>query len=357
MVAAAQQPEPGIEALITSSRQQMSKGQYGPARETVDQAWNLAQALPASDSRRYDTLKQFVSVLTGLGEYEEAEPYLNLAIHWRESVNGPADPKLADELFQMAHLHRLRGNFNGALEILQRVMLMRTRAKGFESIDVADLLSLQSLICIEQQENIQAVAFLRQALNLRGKLLGEDHPTLVPDLDRLGATLATLRSYAESEVAFRRVLLIRESLLGKDDPDLLATLDGLGYALFGQKKYEESEAVYLRLLELWVKSSSAEHPMVAWSYDKLALLYQDWKSEEKRKAAAGNANAVRALVLAKGLLNEATIQVAAGDRLAANTLLKQAHQALLMKHERLDKIRKQIDDLAKELSSAPKPKK
>lgn len=357
MLAAAQQAEPDLATLLDGSRRQMAKGELAAAKETMTQAWKLAQDLPRDDVRRYDTLKQFVTVLTGLAEYEEAETYLNLAIHWRESVNGAADPKVADELFQMAHLHRLRGDYSGAMEILQRVMLMRTKSKGFESIEVADLLSLQSLICIEQQENVQAVAFLRQSLRLRGKLLGEDHPALVPDLDRLGITQATLRSYAESEAAFRRVLLIREALLGKDDPDLLATLDGLGYALFGQKKYEEAEAAYLRLLDLWVKTSGAEHPMVAWSYDKLALLYQDQKSEEKRKAAADNANAVRAIVLAKGLQSEATVQLAAGDRAAAIALLKQAQQVLQVKHERLEKPRKQVDELLREVTAPGKQKK
>ncbi|MBL8173510.1 MAG: tetratricopeptide repeat protein [Bryobacterales bacterium] len=352
-----QQPEPAIESIAADARRQMAKGEFDAARQSMEQAWKLAGALPREDVRRYNTLKHFVAVLTGLAEYEEAETYLNLAIHWRETVKGPADEKIPDELMQMAHLHRLRGDFQGAMEILQRVLLMRTRTKGFESIEVADLLSLQALVCIEQQENIQAVAFLRQSLLLRGKLLGEDHPTLVPDLDRMGAMQATMRNYAESETAFRRVLLIREAMLGKDDPDLLATLDGLAYALFGQKKHPEAEAVYLRLLDLWVKTSGPEHPMVAWAYDKLAILYQDQKDESKRKPAADNANAVRAIVLGKGLLAEATTQAASGDRVAALELLKQAQQALLMKHQRLEPLRKQIDDLLKQLAAPPKTKK
>lgn len=357
MIAMAQESEPSLQSLLASSRQQMGKGEFAGAKEAMTQAWKLAEALPREDKRRYETLKQFVSVLTGLGEYEEAETYLNLAIHWRETVNGQADPKVPDELMQMAHLHRLRGDFRGAMEILQRVLLMRTRANGFESVEVADLLSLQALNCIEQQENVQAVAFLRQSLLLRGKLVGDDHPTLVPDLDRMGAIQATMRSYVESESAFRRVLLIREAMLGKDDPDLLATLDGLAYALFGQKKHAEAEVVYLRLLDLWVKTSGTEHPMVAWAYDKLAILYQDQKAEEKRKAAADTANALRAILLAKGLQTEATVQVAAGNRAAAVELLKQAQQALLMKHERLEKPRKQVDDLLKEMSAPAKAKK
>ncbi|MFN7932496.1 MAG: tetratricopeptide repeat protein [Bryobacteraceae bacterium] len=347
-LAAAQQPEPDLPALIATARQQMAKGEFDSAKATMTQAWTFAETLPREDTRRYDTLKHFVAVLTGMAEYEEAENYLNLAINWRETINGRSDPKLADELTQMAHLRRLRGDFSIAMETLQRVLMMRTKTNGNESIEVADLLSLQALVCIEQQENVQAAAFLRQSLRLRGKLMGEDHPSLVPDLDRLGVTQATLRSYPDSETAFRRVLIIRETLLGKDDPDLLATLDGLAYALFGQKKYAEAEAVYMRQLNLWVKTSTAEHPMVAWSFDKLAILYQDQKDEPKRKAAADNANAIRALLFAKGLHNEATIQIASGDRPAAIALLKQAQQALVIKHERLDKFRQQVDDLLKE---------
>lgn len=354
---AAQQPEPDLDSLLSSARQQLSKGEFPEARASMDQAWKMAQTLPAEDARRYDALKAFVTVLTAVAGYEEAETYLNLAIHWRESVIGPDDPKITDELFQLAHLCRLRGDFHRALDILNRVMSSRIRAKGYESVEMADLLTLQALIYIEQEKPTEAVQSMRESLRLRGKLLGEEHPTLVPDLDRLGATLATLRRYSESETAFRRVLLLRESLLGKEDPDLLATLDGLGYALFGQKKYEEAETVYLRLLQLWIKSSGADHPMVAWSYDKLALLYQDEKAEEKRKAAAANANAIRALILVKGLLGEVTIELAAGHRPEAAALLKQAQQALLMKHERLEKIRKEVESLSKDLAAPSNPKK
>jgi tetratricopeptide (TPR) repeat protein len=345
----AQEPPPAIPALITASRTAVQSGDIAAAKAAMEQARKQADELPRNSPLRYDVLKQSSGIATAAGEYKEAEEFVNLAINWRETVNGKDDPKVADDLIELAQLCRLEEDYDRSLVILQRVLSMRAREKGFETVDVADLLSFMSQIHLAKEDHEACAGTITSALGIREKVQGAEHPALVPDLDRLAAVFASMRSYDRSEQMFRRVLLIREALLGKVDADLLATLDGLGYALFGQRKYDEAEKVYKRLIELWTTTSGGEHPMVAIAYDKLALLYRDAKREEDGKAAADRANTIRALVLARGLLTEATTQAANSNKPAAESLLRQALDAIKAPQPEFEKLRTATQTFLKEM--------
>jgi tetratricopeptide (TPR) repeat protein len=353
----AQDAPPAIPALIAASRTSIQSGDTAGAKASMEQARKQADELPRNSPLRYDVLKQSAGIATAAGEYKEAEEFVNLAINWRETVNGKDDPKVADDLIELAQLSRLEEDYDRALVILQRVLSMRAREKGFESVDVADLLSFMSQIHLAKEDYEACAGTITSALQIREKVQGAEHPALVPDLDRLAAVFATMRSYDRSEQTFRRVLLIREALLGKVDADLLATLDGLGYALFGQKKYEEAEKVYKRLIELWTTTSGGEHPMVAIAYDKLSLLYRDAKREEDGKAAADRANTIRALVLARGLLTEATTQASNSNKPAAESLLRQALDAVKAPQPEFEKLRTSMQTLLKEMRDDATKKK
>jgi tetratricopeptide (TPR) repeat protein len=344
----AQEPPPTIEKLIASARASVQRDDMAGARQAMEQARKLAEELPRNSPQRYDVLKQSAGVATAAGEYKEAEEFVNLAINWRETINRE-DPKIADDLIELAQLCRLEEDYDRALVILQRVLSMRAREKGFETLDVADLLSFMAQIHLAKENYEACTGTLVSSLGIREKVQGAEHPALVPDLDRLAAVSATMRDYERSEKTFRRVLLIREALLGRTDADLLATLDGLGYALFGQRKYDEAEKVYKRLIELWTITSGADHPMVAIAYDKLALLYRDAKRDDDGKAAADQANTIRAIVLAKGLLAEATTQVAVSNKAGGESLVRQALDVVKGPQPEFEKLRTALQALLKEL--------
>jgi len=343
----AQEP-PSIDKLIAAARGALQTGQMEIATESMEQARKLADELPRNAAQRYDALKHSAVIATAAGEYKEAEEFINLAINWRETINRD-DPKIADDLVELAQVCRLEEDYERALVILQRVLSMKAREKGFQSLEVADLLSFIGQIHLAKESYEACIGTLASSIEIREKLLGAEHPTLVPDLDRVAAVSATMRDYDRSEKTFRRVLLIREALLGKTDADLLATLDGLGYALFGLRKHDEAEKVYKRLIGLWTTTSGGDHPMVAIAYDKLALLYRDAKREEDGKAAADRANTIRTLVLAKGLVAEATVQIAAANRPSAESLLNQALNLLKPPEPDFEKLRASVESQLKEL--------
>jgi len=357
----AQDPPAEIPPLIAAAQTNHLKGDYEGARQLLLQAWELAQQRPAEDPIRYDVLKRLTSVRAAAGEFADADTFLQLAINWRETINGVNDPGLADDLLISVNLCRGMKDYERALAILGRVANLHRTASGPESLVLADDYSRMAQVQAEKKNVPGAVAMLGTALQLRTKLSGPLDPTLVPDLDRLAGLQITMRDYPNAEASYRRALVIRETLLGKYDADLIATVDGLAYACFGQKKYEEAEPIYRRLVDLWIRSLGADHPMVALAYDKVAVFYAAQKRFEEANEAKDRSVAIRAVFLGTGLASAASDQLEQKHPEAALAHYKRAMLVYDPPNPLYDEMRSQIAELVKgmepERAPVPAPRK
>ncbi len=351
--AAAQNPADDIQPLLAAAQSTYLKGDYEAARQVLLQAWDLAQQRTPEDPIRYDVLRRLTSVRAAAGEFADADNYLQLAINWRETVNGRDDPKIADDLLISVGLCRGMKAYERALAILGRVASMHRQASGPESIPVADDFSRMAQVYMEMKTVPGAISMLKAALQIRTRLVGPLDPSLVPDLDRLAGAHIVRREYDQAEEAYRRALVIRETLLGRYDADLIATVDGLAYACFGQKKYDEAEPIYQRLLDLWVRSLGPEHPMVALAYDKIATFYAEQKKFDQANEATEHSVAIRAYFLGAGLSSAATGQIVQGAKDKAIGAYKRALAVLEPPDPLYEEMRGDITELVRSMEPPP----
>jgi tetratricopeptide (TPR) repeat protein len=357
----APQPADDLDRLIESGRASYAKGDYASAKESFQQAWELAEETQADASKRYDLLKQLARALAGAQQYLDADNYLQQALNLKETALKATPLQTVHDLVELAMISRGLQDYRRGLAILGRVVQIHVQAAGtFDNDGVADAFSRMALLHFDAKEPEQAATTLEQALDIRGKLLGKDHLGLLPELDRLAPIRIGLREYEKAEAVYRRALVLRELALGPSDPDLIATLDGLAYASFGQKKYEQAESFYKRLLDIWIASAGAEHPMVALTLDKMVTFYREQKRFEEAAAVEDRALGLRAHFLASGLAKEAGEQLKLGDAKAASVLYRRALEPLDASRPEHAKLRKQIEDRLTQLSPPPKrrlPKK
>ena len=69
-----------------------------------------------------------------------------------------------------------------------------------------------------QGKYAEAEPLFRQALAIRRKLLGEDHPDTAQSYNNVAGNLNAQGKYAEAEPLFRQALATRRKLLGEDHP-------------------------------------------------------------------------------------------------------------------------------------------
>lgn len=340
-----QAPAEDAKSLLDAGNATYLKGDYETARQAYLKAWDAVQQTAPEDPQRYDVLKRLAAVRAAAGEFKDANDYLQMAINWREQTQGPEDPKIAGDLLQSVGLFRGMKDYGQAMVVLNRVLSMHVRQSTFDSMAVADDYSRMAQIYLEQTKPEDAISPLNTSLAIRTRLGGPLDPSMVYDLDRLGAVQTTLRAYDKAENAFRHALVIRESLFGKMNADLIADVDGLAYALFGQKKYDEADAVYQRLIGLWVASVGDDHPMVAIALDKVAVFYIEQKKFDEAKETADRANAIRAKFLAEGLSEQASEQFSEGNKDETVALYQRAVKALDPPNAMYDKLRQELADM------------
>ncbi|HXS97276.1 MAG TPA: tetratricopeptide repeat protein [Candidatus Limnocylindrales bacterium] len=348
----AQEPQTtDLDAAVKTANAAYLKGDYEAARQSFLQAWDQLQQTPPDNPQRYDILKRLVSVRAAAGEFEDANNYLQMAINWREQTSGPSDPKIADDLLQSVSLFRGLKQFDQALVVMNRVLTLHAHGPaGFESTDIADDYSRIAQIQMEKKDLASGITFFTRALQIRTKLFGPLDPSLVYDLDRVGAAYTASRDYPNAEAAFRHALVIRESLYGKNHADLISTVDGLAYACFGQKKFDDAEPIYTRLVELWKTSVGKDHPMVALALDKVSVFYIAQKKFDQAKDAADQANAIRARFLAEGLSEQATEQFSEGNKEDTVALYQRALKAMDPPNPVYDDLHKEIEDMLKTIA-------
>jgi tetratricopeptide (TPR) repeat protein len=338
-------PPADLDQLLMTARKNYAKGDYAAARESLATALAIVEESPKENPKRYDVYKQLAGVNSVAGDYAKAQEYVEYAINWRETVLGPNDPGILDDLTEQAMLcNRLKDNARG-LAILNRVYAAHLKSPGYESSAAADDQSRMAILYMGDKKPDRAAECLVIAIRIREKILGLEHPGLLVELDRLAAAWIATQNYPRAEETFRRALVIQERLVGRESADLIPTVDGLAYSQFGQKKYDEAEKNYGRLLGLWISSAGESHPLVAITLDKIAMFYREQKRMDEAQAAKDKALALRALFLANGLAQEAGEQLASPDK----EKKKQAEQTYRRALAVLDPDRKEHDELRKSI--------
>ena len=339
-----------LDQCLDDARRSYAKGELVNARKAMDEAWTLTAPIPQKDPKRYEVVRQFADILIAADDLDGAENYSLQAVNWREQVHGMNHQLVADELTSLAMLIRARKDYTRALVIMQRVQDIHIKAGGLEAPELANDYSRMALIYTEIEQHEAAIMNLELTLRIRQKTLGSWDAGLLAELDRLGVSYVTVRRYEKGEETYRHALLIRERLFGKTAAELIQNVEGLAYAQFGLKKWDDAEINYKRLLALWEVSASKEHPMIAITLDKLALLYREQEKLELAGRTTSQALAMRAHFLANGLTREAVIQIKQGQRKEALVLLKRAQDSLDSKRPEHEKLLGQIQSLVKELA-------
>jgi kinesin light chain len=87
---------------------------------------------------------------------------------------------------------------------------------------VVVLLSLR-----DQNKYKEAANLLNDALAIREKTLGENHPAVAATLNNLAVLYGKRGKYKDAEPLCKRALEIREKVLGSDHPDVAKQLNNL----------------------------------------------------------------------------------------------------------------------------------
>jgi tetratricopeptide (TPR) repeat protein len=168
---------------------------------------------------------------------------------------------------------------------------------------------------LEAQGRYREAQMRRQkALDVRRKVLGEEHPHTAASLNNLAFTLWAQGQHAAAEEGFRKALAVQRKVLGEEHPDTAQSHDNLGHTLNSQAQYAAAEEAYGKALDIRRMVRGEVHPDTAQSFNNLALSLH----HQGRYAAAGEGFRQALEIYRKVLGEEHPYTAASCNNLATN---------------------------------------
>jgi tetratricopeptide (TPR) repeat protein/predicted Ser/Thr protein kinase len=125
---------------------------------------------------------------------------------------------------------------------------------------------------------------LERALDLRHRILGDEHSDTLAAMNELATLYRDQGEYSQAEPLFNKVLELRRRALGQEHPDTLKTMNSVSELYRQQGKYGQAEALYAKVLEHQRRVLGGRHPETLVSMNNLALLYRDEGKYEQAEA-------------------------------------------------------------------------
>ncbi|MBD2102058.1 FxSxx-COOH system tetratricopeptide repeat protein, partial [Leptolyngbya sp. FACHB-261] len=200
-------------------------------------------------------------------------PHARAAIKLAETLQREFPQVVSDLLNQTGYYLAQRAQYTEAEPLLAQALELRQRLLGQDHPDVATSLNNLALLYDSQGRYSEAEPLYLQALELRQRLLGQDHPDVATSLNNLALLYDSQGRYSEAEPLYLQALELRQRLLGQDHPSVANSLNNLAALYRAQGRYSEAEPLLAQALELRQRLLGQDHPDVATSLNNLALLY------------------------------------------------------------------------------------
>ena len=192
---------------------------------------------PATLQTMHETLA--LSMFLGNRDPERSERLPLMAaeiLELRKRVLGPEHPDTLTSVETLATIYGTFGRRDEIEPILTRNLEARTRVLGAENRDTLESMAHLALLHCKQGRLAEAEPLLEEVLATRTRVLGEDHPDTLVSVSNLFMLYEMQGRLDDSLPLRRRSVLIAERVLGKEHLYTLDLRSGLGslYDILGR---------------------------------------------------------------------------------------------------------------------------
>ena len=265
----------GTELLTEAGSYLEIAGQYKQAEPLFEQALHIREAtLDADDPDIAISLNNLGGVYQAQGRYEEGELLFKQALDFNEKILGTNHYSTAMSLNNLAHLYQAQGRYEEAELLFKQALDIYKKVPEVNHPDAAASLNNLANLYRDQGRYEEAEPLHKQSLAIKEETLGADHPETAASLNNLANLYRIQGRYAKAEPLFERALDIYERVLGTDHPSMATGLNNLAHLYQAQGRYKDAEPLYKRALNTYEKVFDTNHPDTAASLNNLANLYQ-----------------------------------------------------------------------------------
>jgi serine/threonine protein kinase/Tfp pilus assembly protein PilF len=194
----------------------------------------------------------------------------------REATRSQQVARFLQDMLQGVGPSVARGRDTAMLrEILDKTAQRMDRELKNQPDVEADLRMTIGSVYLDLGQYTNAEAMFREAVALRKKLLGKEHPAVAKSLNNVGIALYRQGRLAEAETLQREALAMHKEVQGSEHPDVASSLNNLAGVLLDEGKLQEAETLYRQALAMQTKLLGPESPNLANILNNLANTLQD----------------------------------------------------------------------------------
>ena len=191
------------------------------------------EAFVTADAARHDEVRavaagQLLFILGCLqGHFEEAHAWARIAEAVLQRLGGH-ELMRAWYLNNLGSVLDLEGKKEKAIRVYQEAIALKEKVLGRDHPDVGLSEGNLAALLTDLDRNLEALAHANRAIELIEKSLGPQHPDLANPLNNRGEALAALGRPGEARASFERARELFARELGPEDPSLSYALNGIG---------------------------------------------------------------------------------------------------------------------------------
>lgn len=261
--------DPEVTRLLADGERLLGTGDYAEAERVAREAAAAARRAVADD----DVQRVYVDLLLGRvlkarADYAGALETFTSALTWLEkaAAYGPDHPAVAAPLVNIADISLRIGDLPAAERDARRAVAVNERHPDVGPDHEQTALALHALAGVLEARGdfAGAVEMLDRTVNIKARRYGNDSPQATVSTQYLGFTYFEKGDYAKAEPLLERVLANVEKQKGPDHPDTAVACNGLARLYRAMGRYDRSAMLQRRAAEILERSSlPAEHPLVA----------------------------------------------------------------------------------------------
>ncbi|MHC5002523.1 MAG: tetratricopeptide repeat protein, partial [Planctomycetota bacterium] len=174
-----------------------------------------------------------------------------------------------------------------ALEIRRRVL-------GNEHPDTLTNLHALAMVYWNLNRFAEGERLYLEALEIKRRVLGEDHPETLRALGNVAVIYIQQRRYAEAQPLQQQAFERRRHVLGAEHPSTLNAMGNLAFLYHQMRRHTQAEPLYVGAVELQTKVMGATHPLTLDTMRSLGAFYVDQgRFAEAEPLLAGTLDAQR----------------------------------------------------------------
>lgn len=246
--------------------------------------------LQASESEKIarqeaETANQVSEFLVDLFEVSDPENARGDTISAREVLDRGVvalNEDLADQpavraalLTTMGSVYINLGLFDEAEKLLREALEIRTQLVGEDDPATLTTASWLGKVLLEQDRYEEAIALETKTLAMRRRVLGDKHPSTLVSISNLAVQHRNTSKLDVAEPLYIEALAGQREVLGDEHHQTLLTINNLGALYHAQGRHEEARVLLEEAAETQDRVAGADHPQTLIAMNSLADLYYD----------------------------------------------------------------------------------